>query len=58
MIIGRHAGGSTLVEWDDVNGNVKHVYEGFKNPRGAAASLDTTSGYIIAGDEGLIKVDH
>ena len=49
--------GSTLVEWNESDGAIARRYAGFRNPGQNLARFDSlASRYLIAGDEGIVKV--
>lgn len=49
--------GSTLVEWNESDGAIARRYAGFRNSGQNLARFDSlASRYLIAGDEGIVKV--
>jgi hypothetical protein len=49
--------GSTLVEWNESDGAIARSYAGFRNSGQNLARFDSlASRYLIAGDEGIVKV--
>ena len=50
-------GVSTLVEWNDANGQVVNQYLGYQNQQSEMARVETAGNkFVIAGDDNSVKV--